>query len=96
MHINVDLVDDHLFIKVINVPVTALSFDMQIDLMTKWAKARESRGIFVANVHMLVEAHQDPAFATIMQTADVVTPDGMPLVWMLRRLGNPSQNRVAG
>ena len=45
---------------------------------------------------MLVEAHQDPVFGTIMQKADMVTPDGMPLVWMLRRLGNPSQNRVAG
>ena len=91
-----DLIDKPPFIKVINVPVTALNFDIQIDLMTKWAKARESKGVFVANVHMLVEAYQDPAFATIMQKADVVTPDGMPLVWMLRRLGNPSQNRVAG
>ena len=96
MNVNMDLVDKPPFMTVIDVSVTALSFDMQIDLMTKWAKARESRGVFVANVHMLVEAHQDSAFAKVMQKADVVTPDGMPLVWMLRLLGNPSQNRVAG
>lgn len=90
------LKDESPSLRVVGVPVTALKFDAQINLMVQWAKARESRGICVANVHMLVEAHHDPAFANVLESADLVTPDGMPLVWMLRWLGNPNQDRVAG
>lgn len=45
---------------------------------------------------MLVEAYRDPEFAPVLQNADLVAPDGMPLVWMLRLMGASNQNRVAG
>lgn len=45
---------------------------------------------------MLMEAYWNPAFKTILQKADLVTPDGKPLVLMLRRLGVYHQNQVAG
>lgn len=81
---------------VIGLPVTALPFDEQIDLILKWAKRLTSKVVCIANVHMLVEAYQDPAFAPVLQNADLVTPDGMPLVWMLRLMGASNQDRVAG
>lgn len=81
---------------VIGFPVTALKLDNQIGLILEWAKQRLSKFVCVANVHMLIEAHREPAFASILKRADLVTPDGMPLVWMLRLLGTPSQDRVAG
>ncbi len=93
---SVNLKDKPPSLKVVGVPVTALNFDVQIELMVQWAKMRESKSVCVANVHMLVEAHRDPAFANVLENADLVTPDGMPLVWMLRWLGNPHQNRIAG
>jgi len=61
-----------------------------------WSKAGESRYVCVANVHMVMEAYDAPDFRRIVNAADLVTPDGMPLVWMLRRLGFPEQERVAG
>ncbi|MBW4518492.1 MAG: WecB/TagA/CpsF family glycosyltransferase [Scytolyngbya sp. HA4215-MV1] len=81
---------------VIGCPVTALPFDHQIDLMVKWAKNRISKTVCIANVHMLIEAHRDPTFASVLTSADLVAPDGMPLVWMLRLLGQSEQDRVAG
>ncbi len=81
---------------IIGSPVHALRFDAQIALMLQWAKERLSKAVCIANVHMLVEAHHNPAFAAVLQKADLVTPDGMPLVWMLRCLGAPEQDRVAG
>ncbi len=50
----------------------------------------------VANVHMLVEAYNDPAFANVVNNADVVTPDGMPLTWGLKLIHGIQQDRVAG
>lgn len=81
---------------VIGLPVTALPFDDQISLILKWAKCSISKVVCIANVHMLVEASQDPEFASVLQNADLVTPDGMPLVWMLRLMGASNQDRVAG
>jgi N-acetylglucosaminyldiphosphoundecaprenol N-acetyl-beta-D-mannosaminyltransferase len=56
----------------------------------------ESRYVCVANVHMLMEAYDSPEFQNVVNAADLVTPDGMPLVWMLRHLGYLQQERVYG
>lgn len=61
-----------------------------------WAKKRESRYVCVANVHMVMESYDAPAFQKLVNAADLVTPDGMPLVWALRRMGYPNQSRVYG
>jgi N-acetylglucosaminyldiphosphoundecaprenol N-acetyl-beta-D-mannosaminyltransferase len=41
-------------------------------------------------------AQDDPEVATILNEADIVTPDGMPLVWALRSFGSRNQQRVYG
>lgn len=81
---------------VIGSPVTALPFDEQIQQILKWASSRISKSVYVANVHMLMEAYWHPEMRSVLQDADLVTPDGVPLVWMLRLMGAHKQDRVAG
>ena len=81
---------------VIGFPVTAESFDTQIDTMLGWARQRLSKVVCVANVHMLVEAKCSAGFARVLHRADMLTPDGMPLVWVTSRLRKRKQDRVAG
>lgn len=81
---------------VLNSPITSLCLEEQIFLMLKWARTRESRSVCLANVHMIMEAYWNQNFAQVLKSADLVSPDGMPLVWMLRKLGISDQNRVAG
>ncbi|WP_202803609.1 WecB/TagA/CpsF family glycosyltransferase [Spirulina subsalsa] len=76
--------------------VTALRLEEQVQTMVAWAQQHQSKSVCVANVHMLMEAHWHPDFAQILNASDLVTPDGMPLVWMLRLLGASFQDRVAG
>jgi N-acetylglucosaminyldiphosphoundecaprenol N-acetyl-beta-D-mannosaminyltransferase len=83
-------------VKIVSSPVTALSFNDQIDVMLRWARDRLSKVVCVANVHMLIEAHWHRDLCSVLEDADLVTPDGMPLVWMMRLLGVHKQNRVAG
>jgi N-acetylglucosaminyldiphosphoundecaprenol N-acetyl-beta-D-mannosaminyltransferase len=83
-------------VDVIGSPVTALSFQEQIDVILQWACVSKSTFVCVANTHMLIEAYRVVAFSTILQSADLITPDGMPLVWMLKLLGVRSPDRVAG
>jgi N-acetylglucosaminyldiphosphoundecaprenol N-acetyl-beta-D-mannosaminyltransferase len=43
-----------------------------------------------------MEARKDDAFRSILNGADIATPDGMPLVWALRSFGQRRQQRVYG
>ncbi len=81
---------------VIGYPVAALPFQEQISLMMQWAREKTSKVVCIANVHMLVEAYQNEQFSDVLSQADLITPDGMPLVWMLKLQGVREQDRVAG
>jgi len=52
--------------------------------------------ILSCNVDMIAKAHRDPAFRAALAGGDVVTADGMPVVWLGRILGAPLPERVAG
>lgn len=77
-------------------PISALSFSAQVETIIKWARERSSRMVCVSNVHMLMEGHWNPDFARVLRQSDLLTPDGMPLVWMTSLMKGASQDRVAG
>lgn len=52
--------------------------------------------VCVATVHMVMEAHDDPAFAAKVNSADLIVPDGMPLLWMQKLQGAKEAQRVRG
>jgi len=76
--------------------VDPTSYGAATQQVLEWARRGESRYVCVATVHSVMEAWDDPGFRQVLNAADLVTPDGMPLVWMLRRLGYPDQQRVYG
>jgi N-acetylglucosaminyldiphosphoundecaprenol N-acetyl-beta-D-mannosaminyltransferase len=82
--------------EVISIPLTCIPFHEQMMLILRWAKMRESKAVCLANVHMLMEAERNALYKEVLHQADLVTPDGKPLVLMLRRLGILHQNQVAG
>lgn len=83
-------------VDVIGTSVTALPFEEQIDIMLDWAMQGLSKVVCVANVHMLMESRWNANLRDVLERADLITPDGMPLVWMMRSLGIKAQDRVAG
>lgn len=76
--------------------VDTTSYAAALELVIGWAYALESRYVCVANVHMLMEAFDSTEYKQILNSADLVTPDGVPLVWMLRLKGQKDQQRVYG
>jgi N-acetylglucosaminyldiphosphoundecaprenol N-acetyl-beta-D-mannosaminyltransferase len=81
---------------VLGIRVDATSYTDATERIITWALARESRTVAVATVNNVMLAHGDPRFRSAMRRADLVTPDGMPLVWALRLLGAKRSGRVAG
>lgn len=60
------------------------------------AKQRKTLTVFLANVHMLMEAKKSNEFNVIFNNADIVSTDGLPICFALRLLYNIKQERVAG
>lgn len=83
-------------IKVIGTRVDPTSYLDAARQVTLWSQAGESRYVCAANVHMLMEAHDLPKYKELVNQADMVTPDGVPLVWMMRLKGVKNQQRVYG
>lgn len=61
-----------------------------------WARHRASRYVAICNVHVVISAAQDASFLAVIQGADMATPDGAPVAWMMRRLGYRDQPRISG
>lgn len=70
--------------------------DSAIAKIEKWAVLRESRYVLVSNVHMTMEANDDPTFAEIVHKADLVCTDGVPVVYVAKALGLENLDRVFG
>src|SRR4051812_10543597 len=76
--------------------VDGTSYADATERVLAWAVKGSSRYVCVANVHMTMEAYGQPGFRDVVNGADLVTSDGMPLVLMLRQLGFGDQQRVYG
>jgi N-acetylglucosaminyldiphosphoundecaprenol N-acetyl-beta-D-mannosaminyltransferase len=83
-------------LKVLGFPLDLLDYAGVIDWIMGFAFCSESCYICFANVHMVMEAQDSEAFMGIVRNADLVVPDGMPLVWMMRLKGMTNQQRVYG
>jgi len=63
----------------------------------EWVAGRsECHSVAVTGMHGVTEAHHDPEFKRILNSADMVVPDGMPLVWLARLHGHDLKRRVYG
>jgi N-acetylglucosaminyldiphosphoundecaprenol N-acetyl-beta-D-mannosaminyltransferase len=76
--------------------VDATSYEDACDRIATWVQQRQSRYVVAANVHVVMTAYGDARYRQVLAHADLVTPDGMPLVWGLRALGLSHQTRVYG
>ncbi len=83
-------------LNLLSLSISTGSYKDITDNILSLAKARISSYTCVANVHMLVEAHKDKAFADIVNNADVITPDGKPITWGIKLMHHQEQDRVAG
>ncbi len=81
---------------ILGMKVNHTSYLEAAETICAWAQEGQSRYVCVAAVNQIMEAHDSPDFLRVMNEADMVTPDGMPLVWGLKLLGHPDATRVYG
>jgi N-acetylglucosaminyldiphosphoundecaprenol N-acetyl-beta-D-mannosaminyltransferase len=83
-------------VPVLDADIDAVTWPDALARISQWANARESRYVCICNAHSVVTAGLDPAFGAVVAEADMATPDGAPVAWMIRKLGHPTQQRING
>lgn len=83
-------------VPILGVPVSAITLDDAVMAVEGWILARERHYVCITGAHGVIECQTDRALRAIHEGAGLVTPDGMPLVFMARRLGFPCTGRVYG
>jgi N-acetylglucosaminyldiphosphoundecaprenol N-acetyl-beta-D-mannosaminyltransferase len=84
-------------VKILGVRVNMVQITGVIDLMEHWIQSRDRCHIIaLGGMHGVMESRRDLTFRTILNTADILAPDGFSLLWLARRRGFKLARRVSG
>ncbi|MEM6762674.1 MAG: WecB/TagA/CpsF family glycosyltransferase [Pseudomonadota bacterium] len=82
--------------RILRVSVSELDLAGTVERIIHWSGRAPARVVITANLDHVIKLRDDLAFARVYDEADLVTPDGMPFVWLSRREGTPLKERVTG
>lgn len=83
-------------VAVLDVPLAVSNYDEVIDWMLDMIAARARGYVTAAAVNLVMCAHEDDEALAATLGATLAVPDGQPLVWALRALGNARATRIYG
>ena len=82
--------------EILGVRVHALNMALALETMASWIETRQPHYICVTPAHSIMDFRRDPELMEIANHSGLTTPDGMSIVWLLRRMGFPQTERVYG
>jgi N-acetylglucosaminyldiphosphoundecaprenol N-acetyl-beta-D-mannosaminyltransferase len=74
--------------RVLGVPVSLVNMQSAVQRILSWGRVGSATRVFFRDVHGLMRTLEDPALLELHENADLVLPDGMPLVWVARLRGH--------
>lgn len=83
-------------VNILGVGVSAVNMDQALERLDRWIADGERQYVCVCPVHSIMECRRSEAVRAIFNSAGMVTPDGMPVVWVARWSGHPQVGRVYG
>jgi len=84
--------------EILGVRVDAVQMAGAVEQLRLWVEApyTKTRYVAVTGMHGVAESRHSQHFRAVLNAADLVVPDGMPLVWIGRLKGLPLRHRVCG
>jgi N-acetylglucosaminyldiphosphoundecaprenol N-acetyl-beta-D-mannosaminyltransferase len=83
-------------VNVLGLNVSLIDLDRAVSVLSQWIASREAHYVCIRDAHGVVLAQRDTEFRAIHNRAGMVTPDGMPVLWLLRWLSKAKVSRVYG
>lgn len=84
------------FCPVISMNVDVTNTSQTLDRVIALTTTKTGAYICVSNVHMCMEVFDSPEFESVVNSADLVIPDGRPLSWAQKLLGYSEAEQVRG
>jgi len=81
---------------VLGIGISAVNMDIARRTIFDWINRGERHYICVTGVHGVMQSRGSPELRRIHNAAGMVTPDGMPLAWLLKLAGHRDSDRVCG
>jgi N-acetylglucosaminyldiphosphoundecaprenol N-acetyl-beta-D-mannosaminyltransferase len=81
---------------ILGVGVSAITLDRAVSIIERWIERRSRNYVCITGAHGVIESRGNSELRRIHNEAGMVTPDGMSLVFMARRLGFKFVTRVYG
>lgn len=89
-------VDDLSHHTILGVPVSRVTMNSAVDRLADWIKTKQTRYICASDVHSVMRAQDEASHMEALCKADMVLPDGTPLVWVSHLRGEHDIKRVPG
>jgi len=83
-------------VNVLGVGVSAIDMTLALETIDRWIVRREQHYVCATGVHGVMESQADEVLRRIHNRAGLVTPDGMPMVWLSWLRGERHVDRVYG
>jgi N-acetylglucosaminyldiphosphoundecaprenol N-acetyl-beta-D-mannosaminyltransferase len=83
-------------VNILGVGISPLTRAQAVATIEGWIAHRERQYVCVSGIHGVMESQRDEGLRAIHNAAGMVTPDGMPLVWLSRLKGFEFVERVYG
>jgi N-acetylglucosaminyldiphosphoundecaprenol N-acetyl-beta-D-mannosaminyltransferase len=81
---------------ILGVSVSAINMEMALETIDRWIVQRTPQYVCVTCTHSIMECYDNPRTRSVYDAAGLVTPDGMPMVWLSRLNGHKHVDRVYG
>jgi N-acetylglucosaminyldiphosphoundecaprenol N-acetyl-beta-D-mannosaminyltransferase len=75
-------------VNILGVGIDPINMDDALEQIDRWIDLGESKYVCVTPVHSVMECQNDESLRQIFNDAGMVTPDGMPVVWICQWNGN--------
>jgi N-acetylglucosaminyldiphosphoundecaprenol N-acetyl-beta-D-mannosaminyltransferase len=81
---------------VVKMNVEVTNIDNALNKINELARFNAGSYVCVSNIHMCMEVFDSPEFELVVNSADLVIPDGRPLSWAQKLLGHSEAEQVRG
>lgn len=83
-------------VEILNIFLDKVDYDDALDRVRDFLKAKETKIIVTPNAEIIMDAQKDSNYREIINSADMVLPDGIGVVLAAKILGNPLKTRTTG
>jgi N-acetylglucosaminyldiphosphoundecaprenol N-acetyl-beta-D-mannosaminyltransferase len=84
------------FVHILGIRFHRVAMTQAVELILYWIAEKSRRMVITAGPEFVMKTHHDEILRRITQSADLVTADGIGIVWAAARSGRPVPERVTG